>query len=67
MGTDSPPKASALFQLHLQHRQSWRLMELKALYAIQHHTVLIAAAASDAALEIKGRAAAHQYITTPDR
>ena len=63
MGTDPASTASALFQLHLQHRQSRRLMERKAIHTIQDHTVLIAAAASDPALQIKGRPAAHQHIT----
>ena len=56
-----------MFELHLQHRQTRRLVELKTVNTIQHHTVLIAAAASDPAMEIKGRAAAHQHITAPDR
>jgi hypothetical protein len=54
-------------QLHLQHRQTRRLVELKALHAIQNHTILIAAAVSDSAVEIKSRPAAHQHITAPDR
>jgi hypothetical protein len=56
-----------LFELHLQHRQSRRLVELEALHAIQNHTVLIAATVSDPAVEIKSRATAHQHITAPDR
>ena len=59
MGAHLPPLTGALFKLHLQHRQSRRLVELKALQAIQNHTILIAAAVSDPAVEIKSRPAAH--------
>ena len=56
-----------MLEQHLQHRKTRRLVELKAIHSIQNHTVLIAAVAADSALEIKGRAAAHQHITAPDR
>ena len=59
--------AGALFELHLQNRQSRRLVELETIHAIQDHTVLIAAAAADPAVEVKSRPAAHQHITAPDR
>ena len=55
-----------LLQLHLDHRQTQRLMQLDRVDGIEHHAVLIGARGSGAPLKIEGRATAHQHLAAPN-